>query len=53
MTLTGLINDCAGKLGPDSTVLLQNKLCRRLVKLTNRVKAGHELLTRLLVQRRR
>ncbi|KAK8065728.1 hypothetical protein PG997_012475 [Apiospora hydei] len=48
MILAHLLDDCASKLNPESTVLLQNKLCRRLAKLSKHVKNDSELLVRLL-----
>lgn len=48
MMLAHLLEDCAGKLSPESTVLLQNKLCRRLAKLSDRATSDFGLLNPLL-----
>ncbi|KAK8113124.1 hypothetical protein PG984_013650 [Apiospora sp. TS-2023a] len=48
MVLAHLLNDCAGKLSPESTVLLQSKICRRLAKLSDQATSDFGLLTPLL-----
>ncbi|KAK8063845.1 hypothetical protein PG996_008497 [Apiospora saccharicola] len=46
--LTGLLRDSTGKLIPEQTMLLQNKICRRLAKLSNHSEDGSKLLSKLL-----